>query len=152
MLHQFNTRCLLHVPQIVALTTIAVNFNRFLSNCMFELWIVLFFVCFWIFGWFIFSSTLQCLLKRLALLIGLDDSLPMHSFSRYGLYGHITCLVSVSAATTHIIFRNRGRLMASLFRNVLCSSILAGDSHSECFFESVTVFDIVIHRQIYWFI
>jgi len=43
--YQFNTRCLLHMPQIVALTTIAVNFNRFLSNCMFELWIVLFFVC-----------------------------------------------------------------------------------------------------------
>jgi len=42
--------------------------------------------------------------------------------------------------------------MAFLFRNVLCSSILAGDSHSECFFESVTVFKIVIHRLIYWFI
>lgn len=42
--------------------------------------------------------------------------------------------------------------MASLFRNVLCSSILAGDSHYECFSESVTVFDIVIHRHMYWFI
>lgn len=65
--------------------------------------------------------------------------------------GHITCLVSVSAVTT-LIFRNRGRLMASLFINVLYSSILAGASHSWVFFESVTVFDIVIHRQIYWFI
>lgn len=86
---------------------------------------------------------------------GLHYSLGWMILSRWTLShvmtGHITCLVSVSAVTT-LIFRNRGRLMASLFINVLYSSILAGASHSWVFFESVTVFDIVIHRQIYWFI
>lgn len=119
------------------------GFNYNINQCQFILYLhvlnsglcsFLFFSpigAFWICIWLIFSSTLQCLLEKLALLIGLNDSLPMHSFSEYDWsYNPLDKRVSCNYS---IIFRNRGRLMASLFINVLYSSILAGDSDSECF-------------------
>ncbi len=113
---------------------------------------VLFFIvfplgAFWICRWLIFSSTLQCLLEKLALLIGLNDSLPMHSFSRNDwLYNPLDKGVSCNYS---IIFRKIDGL--SVYK---CAVLIHFGWRLRLWvvFWIRDSFDIVIHRQIYRFI